>query len=141
MFIGKFYHTLEENGRISLPKPFREHASEWVVSRGLDGGLFVFTKEAFALEVATLASKTFTKKKHRDYIRLMTNEAHEVSLDPQGRLQLPEYLTTHAGLTKAVVIVGSLNRVEIWDREKYHSYIDQVEDTVEAIAEDLENAE
>ncbi len=139
MFIGKYYHSLEAKGRVSLPKSFREAGAHWVVSRGLDGGLFVYTKKDFATEAAALATKTFTKKKYRDFVRLMTNEAHEVTTDATGRIQLPEYLIAQAGLEKAVVLVGSLERIEIWDRERYHTYIDALENQVEKLAEELED--
>jgi MraZ protein len=139
MFIGKYYHSLEEKGRISLPKPFREKNSEWVISRGLDGGLFVYTKSLFVQEAAALSQKRFTKKKNRDFVRLMTNEAYETTSDSAGRVQLPDHLIALAGLEKAVVIVGSLDRIEIWDRARYHTYIDALESQAESIAEGLEN--
>ena len=138
MFIGKYYHTLEAKGRLSLPKSFRAQHDEWIVTRGLDGGLFLFAKEAFLSEVEQLSSKPFTKKRYRDFVRLMTNEAQEVSADTNGRVQLPEYLIALAGLEKAVAVVGSMTRIEIWDRDRYHTYIESIENQAEQIAEELE---
>jgi len=135
MFIGTYYHTIEEKGRVSLPKKFREAGNEWVVTRGLDGGLFLFLNNSFTAEMEKLSNFVFTKKAHRDFIRLMTNEAQLVQLDPEGRLLLPDYLRATAQLTKNVAIVGSYQRIEIWDVEKYHQYVDQLESQAEAIAE------
>lgn len=137
MFIGRYYHTLEENGRVSLPKDFREQETDWVITRGLDGGLFLFRAENFKQELANLADKTFTKKKHRDFIRLMANDAKLVQADQNGRVSLPEYLIEAAGLKKSLVIVGSYSRVEIWGRNQYHQYLDQLEENAEEIAESL----
>ncbi|MCB9812811.1 MAG: division/cell wall cluster transcriptional repressor MraZ [Pseudomonadales bacterium] len=138
MFIGKFYHSLEEKGRISLPKKFRRESKSWIVSRGLDGGLFIFKEEDFEKEIAKFESRTFTKKNNRDFIRLMTNEAQAVQPDKNGRVQLPEYLINFAGLNKSIVIVGSLSRIEVWDRDIYHNYIDSIEEKAEEISEELE---
>ncbi len=138
MFIGKFYHSLEEKGRISLPKKFRQTTKSWIVTRGLDGGLFIFKEEDFEKEIAKFESRTFTKKNNRDFVRLMTNEAQEINPDKTGRVQLPEYLIEFAGLKKAIVIVGSLSRLEVWDRDSYHAYVDSIEDKTEEIAETLE---
>lgn len=137
MFIGRYYHTLEENRRLSLPKKFRNIETNWVVTRGLDGGLFLFRAENFKAELEKLSQRTFTKKAHRDFIRLMSNDAQELSADDNGRVSLPEYLTQFAHLKKQVVVVGSYSRVEIWDQEQYHQYLDQLEDQAEQIAEGL----
>lgn len=139
MLIGKYYHHLEDQGRLSLPKKFREVSGEWVVTRGLDGCLFLLQPENFAKELANIEAKSaLTKKATRDFLRLMTNEAAEISADSNGRVNLPAYLIDFAGLTKQVVVVGSLNHLEIWDQERYHQYIDQLEGQAEDIAESIE---
>lgn len=139
MLLGKYYHTLEANGRISLPKQFRTEHQNWIVTRGLDGGLFMFGETVFQQELDKLNERTFTKKRNRDFVRLLTNEAKQVAPDTTGRVQLPEYLIEFAGLTKNVVIVGSLTKVEIWDRERYHAYLDKLEPEAESIAESLDD--
>ena len=135
MFIGRYYHHLEDKGRISLPKTFREQVTEWIVTRGLDGGLFVFPKAEYQQQLQQIATSTFTKQSHRDFVRLLTNEAREIQADSQGRVQLPEYLIEFAHLVKQVVIVGSYSWIEIWDQDRYHQYLEQVEPRAEAIAE------
>ncbi|CAN5300718.1 division/cell wall cluster transcriptional repressor MraZ [soil metagenome] len=137
MFIGTYYHTIEEKGRVSLPKKFRDESSEWIITRGLDGGLFLFFKNTFIAEMEKLQTRTFTKQANRDFVRLMTNEAQEVEVDQNGRIQIPEYLRAAAQLTKDVVIIGSFQRVEIWDVLKYHTYIDQITQRAEEIAEQV----
>jgi len=137
MFIGRYYHTLEENSRVSLPKKFRDIETNWVVTRGLDGGLFLFRAQNFNQELKKLSERTFTKKAHRDFIRLMTNDAQEITADNNGRVSLPEYLIKFAKLKKQLIIVGSYERVEIWDRALYHQYLAQIESQAEKIAEKL----
>lgn len=141
MFIGRYYHTLESKGRLSLPKTFREIEKKWIITRGLDGGLFLFRKKDFNKELEQLAERTFTKKTHRDFIRLMSNEAREVQSDANGRVSLPEYLIKFGQLSKQVVVVGSYSYIEIWDQTKYHQYLDQIEKKAAVIAERITQAD
>jgi len=137
MFIGRHYHTLEGHGRLSLPKTFRDQASRWVITRGLDGGLFAFRHEQFQEKLQELAERTLTQKSNRDFIRLMTNDAIEVEADENGRVQLPEYLIKFAHLVKRVIVVGSFEWLEIWDADLYHQYLEKIEPQAETIAEGL----
>ncbi len=140
MFIGKFYHKVEEKGRVSLPKAFRDKAANWIVTRGLDGGLFIFEKSEFQKQLENIKASSFTKKRNRDFVRLLTNEAFEIEPDTNGRVQLPEYLTQFAHITKDVVIVGSFSYIELWDRDLYHDYLITLESEAENLAESI-NAE
>ena len=141
MFIGRYYHRLEDKGRVSLPKVFREVGSDWIITRGLDGGLFLFRPETFEKQVQELSERTFTKKINRDFMRYMVNDARLVTLDKQARVLLPEYLTTFAHLTKEVVVVGSFQYIELWDQNRYHKYLDTLENSAEQIAEQIETKE
>lgn len=138
MLIGKYYHKLEPNGRVMIPKDFRQ-AEAFVVTRGLDGSLFLFQAEEFEKEIEKFSARSFTKKINRDFIRLMTNEAQKIAPDKNGRVQLPAYLIASAGFDKDLVFVGSMNRIEIWDQQKYHQYLDKIEAQAEEIAEALED--
>ena len=137
MLIGKYYHHLEERGRLSLPAKFREVSEQWIATRGLDGCLFLLQEGNFKKELEKIAQSSLTKKANRDLLRLMTNEAKELSADENGRVNLPDYLIEFAKLEKNVVVVGSLNHLEVWDQEKYHHYIDQIEGQAESIAESI----
>ena len=137
MFIGTYYHTLEEKGRVSFPKKFREFSAEWVITRGLDGGLFVVPQTQFAVEMQRLSALSFTKKANRDLIRLMANQAEACRLDEMGRFLIPEALRATAQLTKQVVIIGSYHYVEVWDQALYHEYLDQAVSRAEDIAEQV----
>ncbi len=141
MFIGRYYHSLEAEGRVSLPKAFRSDSEKWVITRGFEGGLFVFTATDFIAQIQELSERTFTKKVNRDFIRLMTNDAIEVVPDENGRVHLPEYLIAFAGLNKQIVVVGSFKYLEIWDRDTYHTYLDSLEADPAALAEKFSETE
>jgi len=137
MFIGRYYHTLEAKNRLSLPKAFRDIETNWIITRGLDGGLFGFKQAEYENQLQELTQRTFTMKQNRDFVRLMTNDAYATEVDNQGRVQLPEYLIDLANLQKQVVVVGSFNWIEIWNMERYHSYLDSLEKQAEAISEQV----
>lgn len=137
MLIGKYYHHLEAKGRLSLPKAFRQINQTWVVTRGLDGCLFLLQEDSFQREIEKIADRSLTKKANRDLVRLMTNEAAVVTADEQGRVHLPEYLINFAKLSKEVVVVGSLQYLELWDQTSYHRYIDSIEADAVTIAESI----
>ena len=138
MFIGRYYHTIEEKNRLSLPKKFRDQNEAWVITRGLDGGLFLFQAKDFEQRLAELASRTFTKKRDRDFVRYLTNDASEVSCDQNGRVLVPEYLKEFGQLKKDVVVVGSYTYLEVWDVELYHQYLAKLEESGEQIAEGID---
>jgi MraZ protein len=137
MFYGRYYHTLDEKGRVSLPKNFREQADRWIVTRGLDGGLFIVPSTQFATQLQEIEHLALTKKANRDVIRFFTNDALEVIPDRLGRIGIPEYLRAAAQLTKNLVVVGSLQRVEIWSVDRYHTYLDDIAAHAESLAEQV----
>ena len=136
MYSGTYYHLIEAKGRIAVPAKFREKLGKNpILTRGLDGCLFLYSQQTWKSFIKTLEDSSVTKKTHRDFIRLMTNEAVELELDAQGRMLLPEALQQQANLTKNVVFAGSLDHIELWDRETYHSYMSNLEKNAETIAE------
>ena len=139
MYLGRYYHTIEEKGRISLPKKFRKIRSKFIITRGLDGGLFLFDESEWISQVGEITNRTLTKKTHRDFARLMTNDAQEVEVDAQGRILIPDYLRIFATLVKQAVVVGSMNKIEIWNPEKYHKYIETIEKEAENISEKIDD--
>jgi MraZ protein len=141
-YIGRYYHALEQKGRVSIPKSFREVIGETaVITRGLDGCLFLFELENWQRVAQEAASLPLTKKQARAWMRLLANNASELSFDHLGRILIPPDLRTQANLDKEVVVVGSLTHVELWDRETYHRYLDSVNETAEDIAESLTTTE
>ncbi len=125
MFIGTHYHTLDDKNRVAVPKTFRDQLSPGsVITKGLDGCLFIFTSESWNKLVDKLQTLPLTSKPARDFLRLLTYNASPLDTDKLGRTHLPENLLRLAGLKKEIVFAGALTRVEIWDKASYHAYID-----------------
>lgn len=125
MFIGTYYHSLDEKSRVSVPKSFRNELTPGsVITKGLDGCLFIFTAESWSKLVEKLQTLPLTSKPARDFLRLLTYHATPLDTDKLGRTRLPESLVKLAGIKKDVVFAGALTRVEIWDKSTYHTYLD-----------------
>lgn len=125
MFVGTYYHTLEDQNRISIPKSFRTELTPGsVITYGLDGCLFLFTADSWSKLADKLAALPLTNKAARDFLRLLTYNATPVEVDKLGRTKLSSSICQIANLKKEVVFAGALTRVEIWDKARYHAYID-----------------
>lgn len=138
MFIGEYSHTLDDKGRLAVPKKFRTALGKGaVVTRGLDNCLFLYTKAEWAKLADKLANLPFAQANTRAFARLMLAGAMDVEADKQGRIILPEYLRAFAGLTKDVVVAGLYNRLELWDSRKWEQYTKRTEAESTSIAEQM----
>ena len=121
MFMGEYSHTIDTKGRLIIPSKFREELGEtFVVTKGLDGCLFVFSDEEWKAFEIKLKSLPLTNKNARQFARFFVAGATPCELDKQGRILLPATLREFAGLEKDVVLTGMLNRIEIWSKEKWN---------------------
>lgn len=128
MFIGRYYHTLETKGRLSIPADFRSQLkSGAVMTKGLDGCLFLFPNSSWSKLASKLASLPLTSSAGRNFTRLLIQSSAPLSLDNLGRILIPEFLRLETNLKKHVVVAGALQRVELWDRERYHQHLDLIE--------------
>ncbi len=138
MFIGEYTHNLDDKGRLAVPKKFRADLTRGaVVTRGLDNCLFLYTKAEWKKLADKLAALPFAQANTRAFARLMLAGAMDVSTDKQGRIILPEYLRSYAGLSKEVIVAGLYNRLEIWDKKKWSTYTKKTEEKSNQIAEQL----
>ncbi len=138
MFIGQYLHTLEAKGRLAIPKSFRSSLSrQAVITKGLDGCLFLFPAEAWHDFSQKIAKMSLTKKDSRSFSRFLTFSAAQVNLDSQGRILIPDHLRKFAGLKKHVMVAGASDRVEVWDKKHFDQYQGRVEKETEKITERL----
>ena len=120
MFMGEYNHTIDAKGRLIVPSKFRESLGEtFVVTKGLDGCLFVYGNDEWSVFEEKLKSLPLTNKEARTFVRFFLAGAAEVEVDKQGRILVPGVLREFAGLKKDVVLIGVASRIEIWDRERF----------------------
>jgi len=138
MFIGEFHHTLDDKGRLAIPVGFRTALTDGaVVTRGLDHTLFLYPKEEWRSLAAKIAALPLSQADTRAFARLMLAGAMEVAIDKTGRITIPEYLRTYAGVSKRVVVSGLYDRLEIWDEDTWSAYVAKTEADGNEIAERL----
>ena len=128
MFLGTHTPRLDEKGRLILPAKFRDQLVDGlVITRGQDRCLAIWPMEAFIAQTSTLSSSPSSNKQVRDYQRMLASGASDETPDKQGRITIPPHLRTYAGLDKDCVVVGAINRVEVWDAASWQSYADRQE--------------
>ena len=128
MFLGTHTPRLDEKGRLILPAKFRDQLTDGlVITRGQDRCLAIWPMEAFIAQTQTLSSSPSSNKQVRDYQRMLASGASDETPDKQGRITIPPHLRTYAGLDKDCVVVGAINRVEVWDAMSWQSYADRQE--------------
>ena len=138
MLIGEYRHNIDDKGRITIPSKFREEIGmKFVVTRGLDGCLFVYAMDNWNKIVSKLQTLPFTKKDARTFMRFFLSGATVCEFDKQGRINLTNSLILYAGIQKECTIIGVNDRLEIWASEKLDAIMEENELNFSAIAENL----
>ena len=141
MFMGEYHHNIDDKARIVLPSKFREELGDsFIVTRGLEGCLFIYSKNEWNAIVQKLNSLPFTKKDARAFLRFFLSGATECQVDKQGRIALPIPLVNYASLEKECVVIGVGDRLEIWSESNFGNYFRENEQNISDIAEDLFNS-
>lgn len=136
MFMGEYSHTVDLKGRVIVPSKFRETlGDDFVVTKGLDGCLFVYDMKEWNVFEEKLKSLPITNKDARQFVRFFLAGAATVEVDKQGRILIPGVLREFAELTKDVVLIGVASRVEIWSKERWNGTASY--DDMEEIAEHM----
>lgn len=136
MFLGEYQHTIDSKGRLFIPAKFRDELGEqFILTKGLDGCLFVYPMEQWQELEQKLKSLPLTQKDARAFARFFFAGASEGEMDKQGRVMLPVQLREFGQLTKEVMIIGVANRLEIWDMEKWQHYNNDSDQSFEQLAE------
>lgn len=115
---GYSEHFVDEKGRVILPKKLKElMGSDLVLTRGLDECVYVLTREDWNAFEAKIAGLPMSKG--RDISHFFNTYKTDVTVDKQGRVQVPQALRRIADIQGNAVIVGNGNRAEIWDPERF----------------------
>ena len=138
MFMGEYNHTIDAKGRLIIPAKFRELlGTEFVLTRGLDGCLFIYPVDEWKAFEQKLRALPLTNKNARTFSRFFVAGAAMCELDRQGRVLVPQTLREFAGLEKDVVLTGNLDRIEVWSKEKWSENCDY--DDMNEIAESMQD--
>ncbi len=138
MLIGEYTHTLDEKKRLSLPVRFRsELGKKLVVTRGLEGCLFVYSQKEWNAISKRLGELGMGQASMRGFTRFMLAGAAEVEVDASGRILIPDFLKNFAGLKNKVIFAGVQTRVEVWNDKAWDAYTRRIEKEADMLAERL----
>jgi len=138
MFFGTYTPKLDEKGRLFLPAKFRDQLTEGlVVTRGQERCLTIWSLDDFGKLTDRLREAPVTNKGTRDYVRMLFAAASQEVPDKQGRISIPPPLREYAALTKDVVVIGSMNRIEIWDPTSWSTYSEEQEQKFSELSDEV----
>lgn len=135
--MGEYHHNIDDKKRLIIPSKFREEIGEkFVVTRGLDGCLFVYSLTEWDKIINKLKTLPFTKKDARTFMRFFLSAASICEFDKQGRINLVNSLIEYAKIQKECVIIGVNDRLEIWAAEEFGKALSN-EEELSLVAENL----
>lgn len=143
MFRGRFEHTIDFKGRVSIPAKFRELLSEkydeHIIITNFDRCLVAFPYEEWRNVEDKISSLSMVKKEVKAFQRFFISGATECPIDKLGRVLIPPTLRDYALLEKDVVFAGMGKMFEIWSRERWTEEIKRAEENFEGMRESLAN--
>ena len=127
MYFGEYNTVLDDKGRITVPRAFRETMSVlkhyvWYMTRGFDGSIFLFNQPEWDKIRAQAGRFGSMNARALDFRRLLFSSVAEVQPDRQGRVPVPAHLREHAGLTREAVLLGVDDHLELWSREAWRAF-------------------
>jgi MraZ protein len=138
VFFGTYTPRLDDKGRIFLPAKFRDELAEGlVVTRGQERCLYVWSMEEFTKLTERLRDTSVTNKSARDYVRMFFAGASDETPDKQGRITVPPMLRGYASMERDCIVIGAMNRIEIWDAASWQTYSDQQEQAFADLSEEV----
>jgi len=128
-FLGEYEATLDAKGRFLLPAGFKKQLSEeagnqFVINRGFEKCLTLYPMKSWEPIFSEIGKLNDFDPKVREFRRYFLNGATVLELDSAGRLLVPPNLKEHAGLEKDIVLVAAMNKIEIWDKDKYQKFFE-----------------
>ncbi|MBU3208468.1 division/cell wall cluster transcriptional repressor MraZ [Clostridium algidicarnis] len=123
MFMGEYQHAIDNKNRIIVPSKFREILGDkFVITKGLDGCLYIYDMDEWGLLQEKLKKLPLTSKDARAFVRFFFSGANEVQLDKQGRALIPQNLIEYSKINKEIISIGVISRIEIWSKERWEEY-------------------
>lgn len=130
MFLGRYEHSIDEKGRLTIPVRFRELLKDGAyVTQGFDRNLMVMTSANFDQISKNVDELSFTDPAIRSLKRLIFSSADQVEVDKAGRILIPQFLRDSVQINGGVTIVGAGNYFEIWNPELWNAQSRLLQDT------------
>jgi len=130
-FFGEYRFSIDEKGRTALPASFREtlekeneDSEHWVITKGMEQSILIYPIKIWQQLLEYLSQKLSYKNEiDRSFLRYFIFPAKEINIDKQGRFVVPKNLIDHSKISKNVVFLGALNKIEMWSEDYWEGYI------------------
>jgi MraZ protein len=123
MFRGSSFHTIDPKGRFIIPARFRDvikgTGQDLIMITRMDGCLYAYVMDEWTKVENNILDLPQKNDAMRRFQRIFIGSCQECKCDTQGRVLIPPALKDYAGLEKEIVLVGVINRFEIWSKEKW----------------------
>ena len=145
LFIGEFFYTLDDKGRVNIPAKFRKAMSEnadntYIIQHGRDKCLYIYPMDVYEKKIIEIIDKlSEADPLHRAYMSMLGSKSIDAALDKQGRISIPPKFLEYAGIQKDVHIVGAYNPIEVWDPKIRDQYIQEIESSGIDLEEKISN--
>ena len=137
MFMGEYHQKVDDKGRLTIPSKIRYELGEsFIITRGLDGCLFVYKKETWE-NIVNKYQELPNVKDARNFMRFFLSGANNIEFDKQGRINITAPLIKYADLEKDCVVIGVGDRLEIWAKDRWENFIETNEDSLSDMADNL----
>lgn len=139
MFSGEFSCKVDAKGRLILPFKIREQLNSniIIVAKGTSRNIEIYVEEEWNRKIEKISNLVGPAESIRKYKHFLVSSAHKIEIDSQGRLNLPAPLIDYASINKEVSIVGNIETVQIWDKDTWRAYIENVTVDIQDIMEEL----
>lgn len=139
MFSGEFSCKVDAKGRLILPFKIREQLNSniIIVAKGTSRNIEIYVEEEWNKKIEKISNLVGSAEAIRKYKHFLVSSAHKIEIDTQGRLNLPSPLIDYASINKDVSIVGNIETIQIWDKDTWREYIENVTVDIQDIMEEL----
>ena len=138
MFLGEYHHNIDDKGRLVIPNKYRDElGNHFIITRGIEKCLYVYSMTEWEKLVAKLNTLPFTKKSVRTFLRSFFSGAAVCEFDRSGRINITSPLVSYADLQKECVVIGVNDRLEIWNESLFNEFMNDNSEKLEDIAEHL----
>ena len=139
-FKGQASYSVDGKGRVAIPAKMRavlapEAKGTFTMTRGFERCIFLYPLDEWERMEAEIAGLNMYSRQSRDFVRSFLRWADEVTLDAQGRVPLTRQLMEYAGIGDKALIIGALDRIEIWNPDAFDKYMDEQSADYETLAE------
>lgn len=141
--IGEYVCKKDAKGRFLLPSGLKrqlpdDQQTDFVINRGFESYLVLFPIPVWEAEMERLQGLNQYVKRNRDFVRRFLNGAQPITLDSNGRVLIPKRLIEYAALDKEMILIARIDRVELWDKQKYDTWMASMDgDDMGTMAEDV----